>query len=307
MTSADPLTSTHDLVGRSADNAKRSPEDIEHVTAVTISRDDVIISSITLFTEAKVDNQLDLGNAKVTGNLKANGSEIDFLQLDWSLPLTNQTGRYQCNVSGVTKSGHHAVMKVDLEVKATDVDKDDLLSEIHDLKKLLLQQKNFSESTFAAQQIQLNLQQSTIIEQQKKIDAEKSRNDRQQMTISQQQANIDSLTKELTRVSHVEHGVVDCRNSKEWTDGAYKAPWNHNHRFNTTKSVRVNFASPYVKPPVVHLSIYSFFNYPDVYEQYAAVVEQVDVDGFTLRCMTWDDTRFKVNDMDVSWLGVASS
>ena len=92
-----------------------------------------------------------------------------------------------------------------------------MLSEIHNLKKLLMEQKNVTEVTFAAHQ--------------KQIEAEKTRNDQQQTTITEQQTKIDSLTKELSRVSHVEHGVVDCHSSESWNDGTKYYSWNRNGQY----------------------------------------------------------------------------
>ena len=82
------------------------------------------------------------------------------------------------------------IVTKNIEVKASaTVDTDDMLSEIHDLKKLLMEQKNVTEVTFAAQQ--------------KQIEAEKTRNDQQQTAITEQQTKIDSLNRELSLVSHV--------------------------------------------------------------------------------------------------------
>jgi len=311
-------------------------QDIEHLTGITISRNGYIVSTITLFSQPQVVSKVDLANVKVTGNLKVNnGTEKGYLQLDWSFPFAQQTGMFKCEVRGVTGSSHQTVMTREMVVKMHSVD---VMAEIHCLKTLFLEEKSRNnqqqtiiaeqqqkidteksrndqqQTIIAAQQQKIDIeksrndqQQTIIAAQQQKIDTDKSRNDQQQTTISQQQAKIDSLTTELSRVSHVEQGYVDCDGSSTYNDGAYNVPSDSDGDFGVSKKVRVTFKTPFVKPPVVQLSIYSFYNGKDHHEEYGAVVEKVDTDGFTMRCLTYNDRKYIVWDMDVSWISVATA
>ena len=129
----------------------------------------------------------------------------------------------------------------------------------------------------------------------------------QQAAIGRLKAEVDTLTQEVARLGHTEHGAVDCQGSDSWKDGWFAASWNPNGGYHASRSVRVNFRKAYaVVPPVVQLSILGFYNAGDKHEEYAAVVEHVDVGGFTLSCMTYThDVFFSVRDMDVSWISVA--
>ena len=130
----------------------------------------------------------------------------------------------------------------------------------------------------------------------------------QQNQLTQQRAEIQSLTQELARVDHTEHGLIDCGSSSSWDDGPVRPSWIHQaHTYNVTKSVRVAFRTPYTKPPVVQLSVFAFHNNYMSRDYYATDVYQVDTAGFTMRCMTFGNGNWHVGDMDVSWISIAAS
>lgn len=69
-------------------------------------------------------------------------------------------------------------------------------------------------------------------------------------------------------------------------------------------SIRVLFESPFVLPPVVQLSLTGF----DVDQRDSARIrlsaEEISTTGFTVKIITWHDTR--IYGVDFSWLALGS-
>jgi len=125
-------------------------------------------------------------------------------------------------------------------------------------------------------------------------------------TISEIVDKLQGFQAEMARLGHTEGGHVDCGGSYDgsWKSGLYRASWTRVGVFHVTKKVRVDFKTPYSKPPVVQLSVMALDNNKEA-TYYGAVVESVDTRGFLMRCMTLKDPRFRVWDMDISWTSVA--
>ena len=278
------------IVGRAADPT--SDDVIKHITAMTISRAGIPIATVSLFTPAHTEPGLDLSNLHVSGDVSA--GHQGHLELVWEFPNSNQTGEFSCEVGGVTEAGHNVHLTDTVVVSTAQVNLDDILSEIHDLKILV------------------HGQQKTIADQQKEILAEKSKNDNQEKEILaeksenyKQQQELATLRQELANVAHVETGIISCGASGSWHDGHYFSNYTGlNMRVgDITKSVSQSFTMPYSKPPVVFLSIVKYSPEGKVEDDYATAIEHVDSSGFRMRCgIFYSDNP--VEYMYVSWISI---
>ena len=122
--------------------------------------------------------------------------------------------------------------------------------------------------------------------------------------ISSQQNTISELQEEVQRLGHSEQGIVDCGDLSAWHDGHYSLPYAI-HTYKSSRSLRVNFKTAYTKPPLVQLSIVGLHKNQVHHEYYAAAVEQVDTEGFTMRCLSYEGGSYHIIDMDVSWISAA--
>lgn len=310
MTQAPPGNGIIGRRRRSADTTTSGSDVIKHITAITISQNGVAIATVSLFTPAHAEPGLglDLSNFNVTGDVTS--GDQGHLKAVWDFPSANQSGEFACDVDGVTENGHSVHFTRDVNVKTVSVNIDDILAELHDLKKLVHDQ-----------QITIATQEKMITDHGNEIKTEKSRNDDlhrnftsrfdfQEKTIAAQQnamtdlqTQLTSHQQQLTSASHVETGFVKCGHSSGWHDGSYNGPGGF-YSMSVTKSVKQNFRSPYSKPPVVFLSVVEFSGDGDgsshTEDWYATTLEHVDTQGFRLRCECFSD--YPVDDMVVSWI-----
>jgi len=98
----------------------------------------------------------------------------------------------------------------------------------------------------------------------------------------------------LNQQGHIENGTLACGNSNNWnqTDG-------HHHKLNF---VTHQFATPYAKPPIVHLGVTYFSNIVGRNQNTYYLVDVVDVNehGFTMKCLTYSGLRIPT--MNVDWV-----
>jgi len=102
---------------------------------MTITRDGVPIATISTYTTAVVESDLDKANLKVTGDVSKVKGELGYLQLVWDFPKDFQTGEYECTAAAITKLGHFVTFTKSLEVQRSNVDLQTLIKEISDLKQ----------------------------------------------------------------------------------------------------------------------------------------------------------------------------
>ena len=119
------------------------------------------------------------------------------------------------------------------------------------------------------------------------------------------QSQIDALKSEVNDSTHVETGWLDCDDSDKWPtvqnrDHGYHG-WNY---FDSERVMTATFKSAYKSPPVVFLSISDLAVLDVDNIMYGIQVLNVSSQGFTMRCGANDGSKYRVQDMEVTWIAV---
>jgi len=166
--------------------------DIVIVGSIAIVKNNVDVASITEHVAAKVFNNN--GGVHVTGNVTASGAERGFLQVTWDYPDSSLSGSYQCVINGYDVDGHFHTLTETVDVDDNEVNLNDVVSYMHQLKLDNEQQKQSIEK-----QKVINDQQNQTIEHQKQsIEQQKLINDQQKQVIGQQTTDITQLKSEIS-------------------------------------------------------------------------------------------------------------
>jgi len=159
--------------------------DIVFISSIAIVKNNVDVASITEHVVAKVFNTT--GGDHVTGNVTASGSERGFLQVTWDYPDSSLSGSYQCVINGYSVDGHFHTLTETVDVADNEVNLNDVVSYMRQLKLDNEQQKLINE-----QQKLINDQQNQTIEQQKQsIEHQQVINEQQKQSIEQQKQSIE--------------------------------------------------------------------------------------------------------------------
>ena len=106
-------------------------------------------------------------------------------------------------------------------------------------------------------------------------------------------------------VGHMESGYIHCGSSITWNSGGYKPTWENAFAFPVSTSKSVSFNTAYSSPPHVQLSIVGVST-GDKKEMYGVDVERVDGQGFTMRCVTYNNADFRVYNLIAAWSSTAA-
>ena len=109
-------------------------EEIRHISAITITRNGAPVATVSPYTAAKAESDLDLENMKVSGDVSKTSGELGFLELQWHFPTAEQTGEYECSVSGVSDAGHSVTLTSSVDIERSMVGLDDVINEVSGLK-----------------------------------------------------------------------------------------------------------------------------------------------------------------------------
>jgi len=289
------------LVGKR--DVTQTSTNIKQLISLVVVKNGQDIASITPFTQATALGG-DQGSLNVTGAIS---TSTGHLLLEWSYPGEAQSGNMSCEANGINAAGHNTVFSTSLVVGVQEPSLSDLVDHVHRQEIQMLEQRDMLDQ----QQQQIGQQQATIDDQQKKMEAEKLRNDAEHAA---QQTLIGNLTQEMDRLrqevqqgvggpGHVESGIIDCQDSTSWSTDQVTFS---GYQYYITKSVRQSFTKSYSQPPVVQLSIVTYFAYQADYRaMYSTFLKQVDVDGFTMYCSTNNNTYGRIDKMVVSWVSIA--
>ena len=270
-------------------------ETISHVASMTITRGGVPIATISTYTAAVVESDLDKSNLKVTGNVSSISGELGYLHLVWDFPKGSQTGEYECTVAAITDLGHFVTFTKSLTVQRSTLEDGDLINEIRDLKQIVTA---LNATDYKQLQTKIDQQQNTIDLLQSKTNIEATK-------ISQLTNEVSSLKSDMLESKHVETGTISCGSSDHWQQGSGTVSHNtYNDHHPTGKEKRVSdvFKKQFSTPPVVFLSA----SYLVVNEGnpvwYGIHLVSVSTAGFTVRCDTWENTL--VETLEIDWIAV---
>lgn len=271
-------------VNRRSGSSKRPPlndktstlsdDPVLRVASMTITRDSQQIATVSQYTPAVVESDVDRTNLRVSGGMSGSDGSLGYLDLEWTLPTEKQVGGYECKAVGITQQGHAITFTETVTVFKAAIFLDDIIMELQDLKK-------------------------TVYEQQQTIGL-------QQGQIANQSAEVRELKADLKESNHVESGFLDCNDSASWSTTSSDEIYHSYKYFERQRRMNVAFKSDFVRPPVVFLSISNLYIQPLSNIEYAIQVLNVTSQGFTMRCGVNDEAWFHVNDMEVTWMAVAS-
>jgi len=180
------------------------------------------------------------------------------------------------------------------------------------------------ESKLISQQTELNSQQQTItqlentvatlttdLESQKNVISQLSNSISQPATdlvskeyqskITQLENTVATLTTDVADLRHIEHGLLDCRDSSYWTDGGAHSPGSH-YSYSISSHKTASFRSSYKSPPVVFLSTSFRGIFKGNGVAYGTGLVNVTSTGFTLFCGGSDDSDYSITGMEVDWI-----
>lgn len=303
-------------------------EVIKHVASMTISRDDVPIATISTFTSAVVESDLDKANIKVRGDVSSDKGELGYLQLVWDFPNDSQTGEYKCSAVAITELGHFVTFTKTLTVQKSSINLEDLIREVRDLKQIVTAQNvtdyehkalianetSKLQSTIHLQQTAIDQLQSETTSQKTTIDQLKSKTTSQQTNIDQlqsktasQERELSSLKMDMQESKHVEQGMVNCGSSNNWPAGSGTVTHNNLDGYRPTgreNRVKGSFQRKFSSPPVVFVSPSYLVVGSDHHVWYGIKVVDVTTDGFTVRCDTRDGSGTLLETLEVDWVAI---
>lgn len=115
-------------------SASKGIDVVRHVASITITRDGAPVATVSTFSPAVVESDMDKSNIHISSDTSNTSGELGYLQLSWDFPTDVQVGVYECLVSGITKLGHTASFKQSIHVAKASTEINDLIREIRDLK-----------------------------------------------------------------------------------------------------------------------------------------------------------------------------
>ena len=260
------------------------------------------LATVSIYSPAMLENDLDKSNAHVTGDLSvtnpAHAGELGYLHVTWSMPTDAQIGQYECSVHGVTASGHSVSFSKNLEVKKSEVYLSDLIAEIQDIKR----NNTAQQTTIDSLQRDNTLQQTAISYLLSQTASQHTTISDLQSKLTAQNAKITGLQSQVDESRHVESGYLRCGDSHNWSSTSARPGYRGS--FGKQKVMSATFQRDFSRPPVVFMST----SYLHIDQQYThnlgTQILSVSTHSFTMRCGThpldW------VYDIEISWIAISA-
>jgi hypothetical protein len=246
------------------------------VASLVVTRNDGLhVASVSQFDAAKA--LVDLANLKVQGDVSGHTGERGFLELTWNYPSQTQEGKYICEINTLNDAGHGVVFSRELDIESNTPTINQVANYIRDL------------------QVKTNdLQQENIELRQENLDLRREIHILKTNTTQK----IDQLVILINQPKHIEHGVINCGDSRQYTQ---TLPSDSSVGY---KDVHLTFQKSFDHPPVVHVGGPADFNNYGGHNTYFDVkLLSVDKDGFSVRCQAMKNCCV-IMGLTRNWIGL---
>jgi len=185
------------------------PSDVSFVHSLIITKGGADIATVTdHMTATALDQTL---NINVTGHILGSGAEKGFLEVTWKSPGPDQSGNYQCTVSGTDQFGHLQTFTETVEVTDDSVSMNDVVDYIQQLKltnDLYKTTIDLHTSTIANQSMVISEMNQKITNMDKESNLQTSTIANQSKSISEMNQKMALMDKEMAAVKQNQHTTV---------------------------------------------------------------------------------------------------
>jgi hypothetical protein len=221
------------------------------------------LASITQKTPAQaLVNQADF---TIAGDISGTATEHGYIELVWKYPNNSQNGVFKCEANAIDSAGHGVKFSASHEVEISMPTLSDLVNHIRDLE---------IERESSRKKIEY-LEQVEITGLKRKL--------------NQEIVEKDAIKDRIDRLNHTESGLIHCGDSNSW----------HLESGHRQVDKHQTFKQPYSKIPYVHLEGIAYSDLVQEPTRFNPYIVSVDLNGFTLRCLTWAGTH--IYGIGVSW------